>query len=181
MPMAFLLWGDNKTSEERVKDFSRDSELESTQRRRKLLELNSLAIAKDSTVLEQWLNDTGPIDVLFYRLPVIAQAELIRQSTGDMLESRMLPPINDVLSEDWRPEGIWSAVLAAQLGQLQKNFDFLNSTGFKHFALPQTLQSFAVDQRNPIALSHEGLTSEQRSQLAADLKGVLESVRAEKQ
>lgn len=180
MPMAFLLWGDKKTSEERLKDFSRDSELKSTQRRRKLLELNSLAIAKDSTVLEQWLNDTGPIDVLFYRLPVIAQAELIRQSTAALIESRILPPLNDVLNEDWRPDDVWPTVLAAQLRQLQKHFDFLNSTGFSLPAIPGGVESFNVDQKSPEALSSEELSSEQRSRLAADLKIVLDSIRTEK-
>ncbi|MBB6520460.1 imelysin family protein [Pseudoteredinibacter isoporae] len=181
LPMAFLLWGDGKTSEERVADFAASSEEKPIMRRRKLLELNSVAIAKDAAVLQSWLDDTGPLDVLFYRLPVIAQVELIKQANAAMIEDNILLPLNDSDREDWRPYQVWPAVFASQLKQLQKELDFLNAAGIKVIEPSESLSSFGAEKESEKKTLYKALTSEQRAQFGSDLQEILNAIRAKAQ
>ncbi|GAA6151143.1 imelysin family protein [Pseudoteredinibacter isoporae] len=177
MPMAFLLWGDGKTSEQRVVDFSVGSEAKPVQRRRKLLELNSLAISNDAAVLESWLGDTGPIDVLFYRLPVIAQLELIKQATAATIENNILLALNDVGQEDWRPHQVWPAVFSSQLTHLREQLKFLAASGLNVGLLSQDLMAFVAKPEEQTGLQYEALSAEQSAQFVDELHQILNAIR----
>lgn len=146
LPMAFLLWGDKSDSEERLEKFNPTSDLKSVVRRRQLLELNSLALVNDVSVLQQWLADTGPIDVSFYRLPVMAQIELVRQSTLLNLEQRILAVLRDQQMENWRPASVWSQIIESQLKQLIVQLDFLQACGLQFDQKANVLREFVVSR-----------------------------------
>ncbi len=131
LPMAFLLWGDLTGDQDRLKKFEPASEQSSVTRRRQLLEINSRALKNDMAVLQQWLDDTGPIDVSFYRLPVLAQIELVRESTALNIEQRILSVLADPQVENWRPEDVWLEVLKGQLKQIIVQLDFLEAVGIQ--------------------------------------------------
>nr|WP_299981438.1 imelysin family protein [uncultured Pseudoteredinibacter sp.] len=173
LPLGFLLWGDNISNAERVNDY-KINDNQNTQRRRQLLEIVSTALANDIKVLEQWLSDTGQIDVLFYRLPVLAQIELIKRSSAAFAEHRILAVLQDEAQDDWRPNKIWPKVLSVQVKQLNENIELLKSAN----ALPLAISVDAVanTEASPV-LKDDVISKNQNAKLIESLERLIEEAR----
>ncbi|WP_299770219.1 imelysin family protein [uncultured Pseudoteredinibacter sp.] len=166
LPLAFLLWGDNISNAERVDDYKINGN-QNIQRRRQLLEVVSTALANDVKVLEQWLSDTGQIDVLFYRLPVLAQIELIKRSSAAFAEYSILAVLQDEAKDDWRPGEIWSKVLSVQVRQLNDNIELLKAAN----TLPLDISVEAIENNEAsTALQDDVFSKNQNARLIESLE-----------
>jgi len=173
LPLGFLLWGDNVSNAERVNDYKINGN-QNTQRRRQLLEIVSTALANDVKVLEQWLSDTGQIDVLFYRLPVLAQIELIKRSSAVFAEQRILAVLQDEDKDDWRPNKIWSKVLSVQVGQLNENIELLKTANA--IALDISVEAIASTAASPV-LKSDVISENQHAKLIVSLERLIEEAK----
>lgn len=173
LPLAFLLWGDNISNAERVNDYKINGDQKS-QRRRQLLEIVSTALANDVKLLEQWLSDTGQIDVLFYRLPVLAQIELIKRSSAAFAEHRILAVLQDKSGEDWRPSDRWSKVLFAQVSQLDENIELLKAAN----AVPLDISIEATENNGESpAVKSDVISENQNAKFIESLERLIEEAK----
>ncbi|MCV6614638.1 MAG: imelysin family protein [Cellvibrionaceae bacterium] len=125
LPLAYLLWGEDKTAAERSADFEKNKSL-AHDRRRALLAIISGTLKQDSEILETWVLDTGRIDTAFYRLPPAAQLQLLKRATAEQIRRKLIPVIE---AEEWLPGEIRAAYLSTHADGVLSQLQLLQQQG----------------------------------------------------